>query len=105
MQIFAIKPGIDQALDLARKAFSECSEAIYELYEEYKNNMELPNLKLHYNQRNAFSLTVPASDANSGLPDEFIQVSKKGKHMYFTSKRLLSLNARLQDSKVCFRPF
>lgn len=45
-QVFAIRSGADQALDISRKTFSECSEAIYELCEEYKSEYGLTNLKV-----------------------------------------------------------
>lgn len=45
--MFAIKSGADKALDLAREAFSQCSEAVYELCEEYKSTYDLPALKVN----------------------------------------------------------
>jgi DNA mismatch repair ATPase MutS len=45
-QVFAIRSGADQALDISRKTFSECSEAVYELCEEYKSEYGLTNLKV-----------------------------------------------------------
>jgi DNA mismatch repair protein MSH4 len=59
-------------------------------------------MQLHFNQRNGFSLSLPASDADngsSGLPSEFVQSSRKKRTLYFTSKQMLSLNARLQDAR------
>lgn len=44
---------------------------------------------------------IPAKEVTSqaALPDEFTQASRKGRSYSFTSQRLLSLNARLQDAR------
>jgi hypothetical protein len=45
-QCFAVKPAKDSFLCLARQSFSEITESIHQLADSYKEEFDLPNLKV-----------------------------------------------------------
>uniref|UniRef100_A0A453B446 DNA mismatch repair protein MutS core domain-containing protein n=1 Tax=Aegilops tauschii subsp. strangulata TaxID=200361 RepID=A0A453B446_AEGTS len=73
-QCFAIKPGIDGLLDVARRSFCDTSEAIHNLATKYREEFTLPNLKIPYNNRLGFYFIIPLRDITEKLPNKFIQV-------------------------------
>ncbi|KAL6046684.1 MutS protein msh4 [Balamuthia mandrillaris] len=95
-QAFAIKPGINGLLDVARKTWTEATEDIHNIAKHYRDQLGLVALRLEYNARRGYYLSLPIS---SGKPPScFIQVSKKGKKWLCSSKELISYNARLSES-------
>ncbi|EFJ30915.1 hypothetical protein SELMODRAFT_88599 [Selaginella moellendorffii] len=94
-QCFAVKPGIDGFLDVARKIFCDTSEAIHCLAKSYRENFQLPSLKLLYNKSKGFSISIPMAEfEQAGLPKTFIQVVKHAKYVHCSTIELISLNTR-----------
>ncbi|KAM3384356.1 hypothetical protein ACQJBY_008796 [Aegilops geniculata] len=102
-QCFAIKPGIDGLLDVARRSFCDTSEAIHNLATKYREEFTLPNLKIPYNNRLGFYFIIPQRDITEKLPNKFIQVVRHGKNVHCSSFELASLNVRNKSAAAeCF---
>ncbi|XP_031502633.1 DNA mismatch repair protein MSH4 isoform X2 [Nymphaea colorata] len=93
-QCFAVKPGVDGYLDVARRSFCDSSEAIHHLASKYRENFKLPDLKLLFNNRQGFYFSIAQKCINGKLPGQFIQVVKHGKNIHFSTHELASLNVR-----------
>ncbi|XP_052293896.1 DNA mismatch repair protein MSH4 isoform X3 [Citrus sinensis] len=93
-QCFAIKAGIDGLLDIARRSFCDTSEAVHNLANKYREELKLPNLKLPFNNRQGFYLSIPHKDIQGKLPSTFIQVVKHGNNIHCSTLELASLNVR-----------
>ncbi|XP_023521478.1 DNA mismatch repair protein MSH4-like [Cucurbita pepo subsp. pepo] len=93
-QCFAVKAGIDGLLDIARRTFCDTSEAIHNLANKYREEYKLPNLKLPFNNRQGFYLSIPRKDVQGKLPSKFIQVLKHGNNIRCSTLELASLNVR-----------
>ncbi|KAG7036113.1 DNA mismatch repair protein MSH4, partial [Cucurbita argyrosperma subsp. argyrosperma] len=78
-QCFAVKAGIDGLLDIARRTFCDTSEAIHNLANKYREEYKLPNLKLPFNNRQGFYLSIPRKDVQGKLPSKFIQLNVRNK--------------------------
>ncbi|KAJ4712721.1 DNA mismatch repair protein MSH4 [Melia azedarach] len=93
-QCFAVKARIDGLLDIARRSFCDTSEAIHNLANKYREELKLPNLKLPFNNRQGFYLSIPQKDIQGKLPSKFIQVVKHGNNLHCSTLELASLNVR-----------
>lgn len=49
--------------------------AIHNLATKYREEFTLPNLKLPFNNRHGFYLSIPHKDIQGKLPNKFIQVT------------------------------
>ncbi|KAF3772431.1 DNA mismatch repair protein [Nymphaea thermarum] len=74
-QCFAVKPGVDGYLDVARRSFCDSSEAIHHLASKYRENFKLPDLKLLFNNRQGFYFSIAQKCVNGKLPSQFIQLN------------------------------
>ncbi|KAK9102938.1 hypothetical protein Sjap_020192 [Stephania japonica] len=102
-QCFAVKAGIDGLLDVARRSFCDTSEAIHNLAKKYREDFQLPNLKIPFNSRQGFYFSIPFKDVKGKLPGKFIQVLKRGNNMHCSSLELASLNVRNNSAAAeCF---
>nr|CAB3457960.1 unnamed protein product [Digitaria exilis] len=102
-QCFAIKAGIDGLLDVARRSFCDTSEAIHNLANKYREEYNMPNLKIPYNIRQGFYFIIPQKDITDRLPNKFIQVVRHGKNVHCSSLELASLNVRNKSAAAeCF---
>ncbi|XP_020519239.1 DNA mismatch repair protein MSH4 isoform X1 [Amborella trichopoda] len=93
-QCFAVKAGIDGFLDVARRSFCDTSEAIHDLAKRYREDYQLPNLKMPFNNRQGFYFSLPQKDIKGLLPGIFIQILKHGKNIHCSTQELESLNVR-----------
>ncbi|KAG0569175.1 hypothetical protein KC19_6G071100 [Ceratodon purpureus] len=74
-QCFAVKSGIDGYLDVAREVFCSTSEAIHELARRYREEFNLPNLKMPFNNNRGFYISFPEKDLQqASMPSIFNQV-------------------------------
>ncbi|KXZ43062.1 hypothetical protein GPECTOR_105g94 [Gonium pectorale] len=69
-QCFAVRPSAspDGLLELARSSLCRLTEAVHELGDRYAEQWELPGLKVSYNSRKGFYLTLLASAAAKAQP-------------------------------------
>lgn len=49
--------------------------AVHNLANKYREELKLPNLKLPFNNRQGFYLSIPHKDIQGKLPSTFIQVT------------------------------
>eukprot|EP00850_Spirogloea_muscicola_P010194 SM000059S18671 [mRNA] locus=s59:346470:352381:+ [translate_table: standard] len=112
-QCFAVKAGIDGFLDLARKIFCETSEgkfsnhncerlctatpAIHELGRHYRETFDLPSLKMPFNSRRGFYISIPVKEFKK-LQRPSLFVSKHGKSIQCSTPDLTSLNLRNKEA-------
>ncbi|CAN7132284.1 unnamed protein product [Brassica rapa subsp. narinosa] len=102
-QCFALKAGIDGFLDMARRTFCDTSEAIHNLARKYREEFNLPNLKLPFNNRQGFFFRISQKEVQGKLPSKFTQVVKHGKNIHCSSLELASLNVRNKSAAgECF---
>ena len=94
-QAFAVRPGIHSLLDMARTVFAESTEAVHEIAEKYKEQYELPGLKLQYNITNGFYLQLSMKElGDSPMTSLFCQIARKGKNLRYTTPELISKNIK-----------
>ncbi|EER99382.2 DNA mismatch repair protein MSH4 [Sorghum bicolor] len=102
-ECFAVKAGIDGLLDVARRSFCDTSEAVHNLAKQYREEYNMPNLKMPYNTRQGFYFMIPQKDITDRLPNKFIQVVRHGKNIHCSSLELASLNVRNKTAAAeCF---
>ncbi|KAG1665887.1 hypothetical protein FOA52_005376 [Chlamydomonas sp. UWO 241] len=119
-QCFAIKPGADPMLELARSAFGRTTELIHELAAGYQQQHYGLQVKASYSAKRGFYLAIsPAKAADrdgdgggryhggrqqdsgraAALPRDFIVVEKRARGVtWCTTHELNALNNRLQDA-------
>eukprot|EP00474_Spongospora_subterranea_P004223 CRZ04681.1 hypothetical protein [Spongospora subterranea] len=94
---FAVKPGLNGLLDVGRATYCEIIEAINEEIQKYVVELELPKIKKHFTSSRGFFLSLPIDSLNE-LPDIFIQRSRQGKRITFSTANLISLDDRRTES-------
>ncbi|CEP03601.1 DNA mismatch repair proteins mutS family domain-containing protein [Plasmodiophora brassicae] len=94
---FAVKPEINGLLDVGRATYCEVIEAIHEEIQKYMTDMDLPNLKKHFNATRGFYLSLPAANATN-LHTQFIQVCRQGRRVTFSTADLISLDDRRKEA-------
>lgn len=126
-QCFAVKTGINGLLDISRSTFSRLTEQVHELANEYSKRHQLKDLKVQYNGKRGFYLTLAAKstmtrakrrkaqhaqhesrvegdDENEDLPQRpprlphGFQVITGSKSLHCTTAELNALNARLTEA-------
>eukprot|EP00897_Mesotaenium_endlicherianum_P005294 jgi/Mesen1/4793/ME000243S03968 len=99
-QCFAVRAGVDGFLDVARRNFCETSEAIHALGKTYREDLALPNLKMPFNNRRGFYISVPSKALGEAeVPKHlFQQVTQHGKNIHCTTQELTSLNMRNKEA-------
>ncbi|CAM6083505.1 unnamed protein product [Calypogeia fissa] len=98
-QFSAVKSGVDGFLDVARTTFNNTSDAIHKLCSNYREELQLPKLRLLYSNRHGFYLSLPVHNLQNGpLPSVFIKMVKRGNTVHFSSDELNSLNSRNQEA-------
>ncbi|KAL0222991.1 hypothetical protein P9112_002381 [Eukaryota sp. TZLM1-RC] len=96
---FAVKPGIDCLLDVARHTYSETIEDIQDLVNTIKQDYVLTSLKLHYSAKKGHYLSVLVEELpKHGTIKGFIQNQRQGKRMNFSLTQLESLNSRSHEA-------
>jgi DNA mismatch repair protein MSH4 len=115
---FAIRPGANGLLDVARQTLTENVEDIHALVNAYTDVWQLPNLKLEYTNTAGFLLTTPAfpprakgshksnrsqydakhfMNISPNMPDTAIILHRKGKRLQFSTSELAAYNERHKE--------
>ncbi|PRP75733.1 mutS protein [Planoprotostelium fungivorum] len=106
---FAVKPGINGLLDVARKTYLETSEGEVDrsvvdlthvkdmnaLLRDYQVKYNMPQLKLQYNAKRGFFLTLDRQI--KCLPSDFIQTIQQGKKIKCTTVDLQRMNDSMNE--------
>ncbi|KAI8921701.1 muts domain V-domain-containing protein [Entophlyctis helioformis] len=87
---YAVRSGVNGLLDVARQTYKEATNDVHDLVGHYTEKYGLP----------VKAIFTPAAGlgTNESLPAEYINASKKRKHLTFTTLRLMSQNGRIQES-------
>ena len=96
---FAVACGVDGFLDVARKVLIETTDAIYKLFDQYKEMFNC-DVKLSYTSRRGFYLTMPRDLDSDDLPEEIdlTLLDRKGKYSHYCTQEIASMNMRLKDA-------
>lgn len=97
---FAVKPNLNGLLDIARRAYFETNDDIYELANQLSKQFNLP-LKTTYNCSRGFYLQLATNGTDittETLPGMFLKVTKTKNTLSFTTNDLIKLNNRMNQS-------
>ncbi|KAL1494353.1 hypothetical protein ABEB36_009965 [Hypothenemus hampei] len=104
-RIWAIKPGINGLLDLARKTYSERIEDMREYTKKLAQKYDLP-LSLANNNKKGYHITMPLNQnqkrfmKSSDLPSEFFQVFRLANSFTMKTVELVNYSTRIDDILV-----
>ncbi|KFO81524.1 MutS protein 4, partial [Cuculus canorus] len=97
---YAVKPNINEFLDIARRTYTEIVDDIAGMITQLAEKYNLP-LKTSFSSARGFfiQMTVDSSAlANGQLPSEFTRITKMKNTYSFTSADLIKMNERCQES-------
>jgi DNA mismatch repair protein MSH4 len=94
-ECFALKPGINGLLDVARKTYLQSVEDIYSLCESYSIELQSP-VKAVYNSSRGYYITI-SKDINP-IPPGFIQAVLNTKTISCTTEEIASLSDRATEA-------
>lgn len=94
-ECFALRPGIDGLLDIARKSFLQCVEDVHSQAENYSKNFNM-SVKVSFSSSRGYYLTIP-SDVDP-LPALFTQAVLNKKTISCSTTEITSLADRASDA-------
>ncbi|XP_062834205.1 mutS protein homolog 4 isoform X2 [Anolis carolinensis] len=97
---YAVKPNINEFLDIARRTYTEIVDDIAGMITQLAEKYSLP-LKTSFSSARGFFIQMTADCAaihNGQLPSEFTKITKMKNVYNFTSPDLMKMNERCQES-------
>ena len=97
---YAVKPNINEFLDIARRTYTEIVDDIAGMITQLAEKYNLP-LKTSFSSVRGFFIQMNADCSalpNGKLPSEFTKVTKTRNTYSFTSADLIKMNERCQES-------
>ena len=97
---FAVKPGINGMLDVARRTYTEIVDDISSTILAYSEETQLP-MRSAFSSNKDFHIQLqlaPGTTEVPPLPPQFIKVTKSKNRMLFTTQQLIHYNNRVKDS-------
>ncbi|XP_032073691.1 mutS protein homolog 4 [Thamnophis elegans] len=97
---YAVKPNINEFLDIARRTYTEIVDDIAGMITQLAEKHNLP-LKTSFSSARGFFIQMNADCAavhNGQLPSEFTKITKMKNAYSFTSPDLMKMNERCQES-------
>ena len=94
-ECFAIRPGINSFLDLARSTFLQCVEDIYALAQSYTDQIAA-DVKVAHSSSRGYFLQISTSETQ--LPGLFIQAVQNRRSISCTTAELMSLSDRAGEA-------
>ncbi|XP_068095301.1 mutS protein homolog 4 isoform X2 [Hyperolius riggenbachi] len=95
---YAVKPNINEFLDIARRMYTEIIDDISGLISQMAEKHNLP-LKTSFSTIRGFFIQMNVDgNAQPALPEEFIKVTRVKNTYSFTTADLIKLNGRCQES-------
>ena len=71
---------------------------IYGLVRQYREQYELPMLKVQFQPKRGWFMSLPATSAQ--LPAIFVQVTQQNKKFVFSTEEMISLSERNQEAQM-----
>ncbi|CAG9831152.1 unnamed protein product [Diabrotica balteata] len=99
---FAIKPGVNELLDVVRKVFTERLNDMKDYVEELSDKYNLP-LTLGNNQKKGYHIVLNLNKSkrkdlkNSDLPNEFIEINRSSNYFTMKTPELVNISTRVDD--------
>lgn len=84
-------------ISVARQTYKETNTDVYDYVTELSEKYNL-SLKTVFNPTRGFHLSLNDPPTEASLPMEFLNFTKKGKKLNFTTLRLMSFNDRIKES-------
>ncbi|EMP33212.1 MutS protein like protein 4 [Chelonia mydas] len=97
---YAVRPNINEFLDIARRTYTEIVDDIAGMITQLAEKYNLP-LKMSFSSARGFFIQMNAECAalpNGQLPSEFTKITKMKNAYSFTSADLIKMNERCQES-------
>ncbi|XP_065411481.1 mutS protein homolog 4 isoform X2 [Chrysemys picta bellii] len=97
---YAVRPNINEFLDIARRTYTEIVDDIAGMITQLGEKYNLP-LKMSFSSARGFFIQMNAECAalpNGQLPSEFTKITKMKNAYSFTSADLIKMNERCQES-------
>lgn len=97
---FAVKPGINGMLDVARRTYTEIVDDISSTILAYSEETQLP-MRSAFSSNKDFHIQLqlaPGTTEVPPLPPQFIKVTKSKNRMLFTTQQLIHYNNRVKES-------
>ena len=94
--LFLVRKGENNILDMTRKTFMDTLSEVKEQFEFLKSDIGDPRMKLYYNEKKRFYLSI---DKKYYKSDDFIVTRKRGNKYFCTNMPLESLGSRISDLK------
>lgn len=99
---FAVKPGVNGVLDLARKSLTETLDDIRALVREEKEKQRLDKLVMAFSVKRGYHMSLPvegaARAAIHNLPSSFVEPVQQGKKIHLSTYPLMDLNNRYEKT-------
>ncbi|XP_072381158.1 uncharacterized protein [Diabrotica undecimpunctata] len=99
---FAIKPGVNELLDVVRKVFTERLNDMKDYVEGLSDKYNLP-LTLGNNQKKGYHIVLNLNKSkrkdlkNSDLPKEFIEINRSSNYFTMKTPELVNISTRVDD--------
>lgn len=94
--LFLVKQKIDNVLDVSRKVYSDTINLIYLEFENLKNSIQDPTIRMQYNESRGFYVNIGESYFNE---KDFTISRKEGKRYACSNIELLSYSQRIREIK------
>ncbi|GAB0492009.1 hypothetical protein MMPV_003268 [Pyropia vietnamensis] len=99
---FAVKPGVNGVLDLARKSLTETLDDIRALVRKEKEDQRLDKLVMAFSAKRGYHMSLPvkggAQAAICSLPSSFVEPVQQGKRIHVSTYPLMDLNNRYEKT-------
>ncbi|RVX68886.1 hypothetical protein B0A52_07541 [Exophiala mesophila] len=97
-RVYAIRAGVNGFLDVARQTYKEINEDVVTMIDELNDQVEVP-LELKYDTARQYFLRIPAvSLEETALPELFINIFRRGKHVECQTLELVKFNQKIKDA-------
>uniref|UniRef100_A0A6P7F7L9 Uncharacterized protein LOC114325556 n=1 Tax=Diabrotica virgifera virgifera TaxID=50390 RepID=A0A6P7F7L9_DIAVI len=99
---FAIKPGVNELLDVVRKVFTERLNDMKDYVEGLSDKYNIP-LTLGNNQKKGYHIVLNLNKSNmknmknSDLPNEFIEINRSTSYYTMKTPELVNISTRVDD--------
>lgn len=99
---FAVKPGVNGVLDVARKTLTETLDDIRRTVQREKESTRLDKLSMAFSVKRGYHMSVPiegtAREMIRSLPSSFVEPVQRGKRIHLSTHPLMDLNIRYEKA-------